>query len=191
MSRPPSRSATELLSAIGDGDRSAATALLPLVYEELRRLAQQRMAREPPGQTLQATALVHEAYLRLIGVGDIPWRNRAHFFGAAAEAMRRILVERARRRTRLRHGGQCQRLSLDDSLIVSPAASPDLVALDEALQRLEALDLRKASVVKLRYFAGCSIEQTADALDISPATVKNDWRYAKAWLYRKLSREAH
>lgn len=186
----PSR-VTALLSAQAGGSASAADELLPLVYDELRALAQSRMAREPAGQTIQATALVHEVYLRL--VGDEPegarWANRAHFFAAAAQGMRRILVERARGRARLRHGGGLARVELQESAIASAEAEPEVLALDSALTRLEAAEPRKARVVLLRHFAGLSIEDTAAALDLSPATVKSDWAFARAWLHRELSRE--
>ena len=174
---------TRILSAIEQGDPRAAELLLPLVYDELRRLAAQRLAQEKPGQTLQATALVHEAYLRLVG-GSPPrdWNSRGHFFAAAAEAMRRILVENARRKAGPKAGGDHQRVDLD--AIEPPIEGPrvDLIALDEALTVLEAKDRRKADVVRLRFFAGLSIEQTAQALGISAATANNDWSYAKSWL---------
>jgi RNA polymerase sigma factor (TIGR02999 family) len=173
---------TRILSAVEQGDAAAAEQLLPLVYDELRKLAAQRLAREKPGQTLQATALVHEAYLRLVGAGDPGWSSRGHFFAAAAEAMRRILVENARRKAGPRAGGDHRRVDLD---AVEPAIDDppvDLIALDEALTALEARDKRKADLVRLRYFAGMSIEQAARALGISVATANNDWSYAKSWL---------
>jgi len=178
-----------LLAAIEAGDRQATEQLLPLVYDELRGLARRRLAAEPPGQTLQATALVHEAYLRLVGAKaeDAQWDGRGHFFGAAAEAMRRILVERARRRGRLKHGGGRKRVSLHESAVVGDDAEVDLVALDQALRRLQEEDARKGNVVLLRYFGGLTIEETADALGISPATVKTDWTFARSWLHRELA----
>ena len=186
---------TRVLSALQHGDPAAAQALLPLVYEELRSLAAQRLADERPGQTLQPTALVHEAYLRLVDVAQVQdWNSRGHFFAAAAEAMRRILVENARRRHRLRHGGGRKRIDLDVAGAQlaalegdDDAAHDDLLALDEALTRLTAHDEAAAQVVKLRYFAGLTIEQTADALGISERTAHRHWAYAKAWLYKQLS----
>lgn len=180
---------TRILAAAQRGDAHAAEALLPVVYAELRELARHRMAAERPGQTIQATALVHEAYLRL--VGDDParaaaWDDRGHFFAAAAEAMRRILVERARRKGRQRHGGGRRRVDLDEAAVVADDPAEDLVALDAALEALEAYDERKFRVVLLRRFAGLSIEATAAALGVSPATVKTDWSFARAWLHRKL-----
>jgi RNA polymerase sigma factor (TIGR02999 family) len=161
--------------------------LLPQVYDELRKLARSRIAREPAGLTLQPTALVHEAYLRLAGDGaDRRWDRRGHFFGAAAIAMRRILVERARHARRIRHGGAQQRVELDAE---SPAAAPeiaDVLAIDQALTRLEQLDPTKARVVLLRYFAGLTIEETAAAMELSPATVKNEWAFARVWLHEAL-----
>jgi len=178
-----------LLGALGEGEASAGEQLLPLVYDELRRLAQSRMGREPAGHTLQATALVHEAYLRLVGNQDLRWQSRAHFFGAAALAMRRILVERARRVRRERHGGGRARLPLEDVDAALDPESLDLAALDEALKDLETIDERMAQVVSLRFFAGLNVEETAAALDISPRTVKREWSVAKVWLYRKMTGE--
>src|SRR3954464_6283307 len=177
---------TQILSAIEQGDSSAAERLLPLVYDELRKLAAQKLAREKPGQTLQATALVHDASLRLIGTADPGWNSRGHFFAAAAEAMRRILVEKARRKRTEKHGGLLERQDLDDVDIAAPAPSEDLLALDEALAKLEAEDPIKAQLVKLRYFAGLTEEDAASALGISRATVQRHWRYAKAWLHSEL-----
>jgi RNA polymerase sigma factor (TIGR02999 family) len=178
---------THILSAIEQGDPQAAGELLPLVYAELRRLAKQRLAQEKPGQTLQATALVHEAYLRLVdGEAIRRWESRGHFFAAAAEAMRRILVDNARRKRAEKHGGQWARQELDDVDIAAPAPSEDLLALDEALAKLEANDPVKAQLVKLRYFAGLSEEDAARALGVSRATVQRHWRYAKAWLLDEL-----
>ena len=179
---------TRILSAIEQGDPIAAEQLLPLVYEELRRLAAQRMVQETPGQTLQATALVHEAYLRLIGNEENqPWNSRGHFFAAAAEAMRRILVEKARRKQRLRHGGDRQRVDLDNLDVMQGEKAEELLALDEALERLAGEEVTVGEVVKLRYFAGLSIEQTAAALGISVRTANRHWAYARAWLYQQLS----
>jgi len=178
---------TRILSAIGRGDPQAADQLLPLVYDELRRLAAQRLAHEKAGQTLQATALVHEAYLRL--VGDQQFEHRGHFFAAAAEAMRRILVERARRRKRLRHGGDRRPEPLDGNELAPAAVDPvDLLALSEALDRLEATSPRRAELVKLRYFAGLTLPEVADLLGVSQSTAEADWTYAKAWLKREMEK---
>jgi RNA polymerase sigma factor (TIGR02999 family) len=175
---------TRILSAAAAGDPRAANELLPLVYEELRKLAAARLADEKAGQTLQATALVHEAYLRLVG-NEEPWNGRGHFFAAAAEAMRRILVENARRRGRVRHGGGRRRVELSDV----PAAVPDedLLALDEALNRLTAQDPIRAELVKLRYFAGLTVPQAAESLGISVATAERYWAFARAWLFTELN----
>jgi RNA polymerase sigma factor (TIGR02999 family) len=181
---------TRLLDAAGSGDAHAAADLLPIVYEELRELARRRMSAEPAGQTLQTTALVHEAYLRLIGEtspDEMRWENIGHFFGAAARAMRRILVERARHRRRLKRGGGRRRIPLADDAVTDGSEPVDVIALDDALNRLEQYDERKAQIVLLRYFAGLTIEQTAQAMSISPATVKSDWQYVRAWLHRELS----
>jgi len=180
---------TQLLAAISDGDSRAASSLLPLVYAELQHLARSFMAREHAAQTLQPTALVHEAYLRLVGQPEeIKWDNRGHFFVAAATAMRRILVERARHRNRLKRGGDRAKVEFNDDVLAVEPPSDDLLALDEALQRLESYDERKCRVVMLRYFAGLSIDETASALRVSSATVKNEWAYARAWLHRELAR---
>src|SRR5437763_4092497 len=179
---------TRILSAIAQGDAQAAEQLLPLVYDELRKLAAQKMAQEAPGQTLQATALVHEAYLRLVDVEKAQqWNSRGHFFAAAAEAMRRILVEKARLKQRLRHGGGRQRLDLDKLDAMQVETAEELLALDEALERLAGEEAAVAEVVKLRYFAGLTIEQTAAALGISVRTANRHWAYARAWLYQQLS----
>jgi RNA polymerase sigma factor (TIGR02999 family) len=178
---------TRILSAIEQGDPQAAEQLLPLVYDELRKLASQRLAQEKPGQTLQATALVHEAYVRLVDVDNLPqWSSRGHFFGAAAEAMRRILVERARSKGREKHGGDWQRVDFEE-LDVTTSVSPDqLVALDDALARLAALDPLAGELVKLRYFAGMALEPAGDVLGISTATAYRHWAYARAWLRSEL-----
>jgi RNA polymerase sigma factor (TIGR02999 family) len=180
---------TQILSAIEQGDPQAAAQLLPLVYDELRKLAAQKLAHEQPGQTLQATALVHEAYVRL--VGQVPaqrWDHRGHFFAAAAEAMRRILVERARRRNRIVHGGGRVRKELHPDLAAAPEADEDLLALDDALTRLAQHDQAKAKLVELRYFAGLTGEQAADILGISPSTADRSWAYCRAWLRREVER---
>jgi RNA polymerase sigma factor (TIGR02999 family) len=179
---------TRILQAIDQGDPHAAGQLLPLVYDELRRLADQKLTQEKPGQTLQATALVHEAYVRLVKVKEAQqWNSCGHFFAAAAEAMRRILVENARRRKAVRRGGNWQRQDFD---MIEPGVAPlsdDLLALDEALDKLAAIDSRKAELVKLRYFAGLTTEQTALALGVSSATVNRWWNYARAWLYQEIN----
>lgn len=175
---------TRLLTAIAQGDRHAADQLLPLVYDELRRLAARKLARENPGQTLSSTALVHEAYLRLVGDAARDWDSRSHFMSAAAEAMRRILVESARRKKRLKHGGGRQRVPLEN--IASAAPNEDLLALDEALTRLAEEDPIKARLVELRFFAGLSVEDAARCLDISRATADRYWAYARAWLYEQV-----
>jgi RNA polymerase sigma factor (TIGR02999 family) len=177
---------TRLISAIERGDSQAAEQLLPLVYTELRRLAAERLAREAAGQTLQATALVHEAYLRLVGAEDPRWNGRGHFFAAAAEAMRRILIERARRIRALRRGGGRQRVEFDPALLAAPERSEDLLALDEALDRLAIKHARKAELVKLRFFAGLTMDQAAETLGISVATAHRDWNYARAWLHQSV-----
>jgi RNA polymerase sigma factor (TIGR02999 family) len=187
---------TELLEAIDKGEPQAAEALLPLVYDELRKLARQKLRHEQPGQTLEATALVHEAYLRLVGdresggksQGSENWDGRGHFFAAAAEAMRRILVESARRKGRLKRGGEVQREPIDEQAIAAPQIDGDLIELDAALDKLAAKDHRKAELVKLRYFAGLTIEQAAEALGISTTTADRDWTYARAWLFREMSK---
>jgi RNA polymerase sigma factor (TIGR02999 family) len=182
---------TRILSAIEQGDPHAAEQLLPLVYDELRKLAAEKMAQERPGQTLQATALVHEAYLRLVDTDQVQrWRSRGHFFAAAAEAMRRILIESARRKKRVRHGGTHRRVNLDESCLVAPEPDEDLEALDEALGRLEAIDALAARLVKLRFFAGLSMPQAALALGLPLRTVERNWTYARTWLHRALSTAA-
>jgi RNA polymerase sigma factor (TIGR02999 family) len=187
---------TQILSAIEQGHPHAAAQLLPLVYDELRQLAAAKLAQEKPGQTLQATALVHEAYLRLVaspgresGASNQRWDSRGHFFAAAAEAMRRILVENARRKRRARHGGGRRRLDLDGLDLMDEEACAWLVALDEALEKLAAEEEVVAAVVKLRYFAGLTVEQTAATLGLSVRTANRHWAYAKAWLYQELRRQ--
>jgi RNA polymerase sigma factor (TIGR02999 family) len=183
---------TQLLNAISRGVPHAAADLLPLVYDELRRLAAARLADEPSGNTLQPTALVHEAYLRLVGAPDGEhWNHRGHFFAAAAEAIRRILVEHARRKKRRKHGGDRRRLSLEAAESLVQAPSEDLQALDEALTRLTAHDPIKAEVVKLRFFAGLTMPEVARSLDLSLATVERYWTYARLWLYAELTDEDH
>lgn len=188
----PKEQITQIIQTAGDGDPSAADQLLPLVYDELRRLAQREIAKERPGQTLQATALVHEAYLRLVGSANLRWESRAHFFSAAARAMRRILVDRARRRQTAKHGGGKRQTGLHRLEVTCDDATfrgaEQLVALDETLTKLERVDSRKAQLVMLRYFAGLTIQETAQALSVSPATVKTDWHFARAWIFGEMNR---
>jgi RNA polymerase sigma factor (TIGR02999 family) len=190
---------TQILSAIDQGDPHAAEQLLPLVYDELRRLAARKIAQERPGQTLQATALVHEAYVRLVNEpasatseakdGGVHWDSRAHFFAAAAEAMRRILIENARRKRRLKHGGDRERVELKECDLAGPEPDDDLLALDEALCELERDEPLKAKLVKLRYFAGLTLEEAAAGMDISRATAARYWTYARAWLFDRMRRD--
>ncbi|HEY3242163.1 MAG TPA: ECF-type sigma factor [Phycisphaerae bacterium] len=175
---------TRLLSASDGPDRATADRLLTLVYQQLRKIAQERMQQERAAHTLQATALVHEAYLRLVGDPEARWQGRAHFFAAAAEAMRRILVERARRRSAEKHGGGCQRVELTDSIACEAEPAEDVVAISEALERLSQEDPRKAELVKLRYFAGLTIAEAADAMGISHATAERYWAYSRLKLYQ-------
>ena len=178
---------SRILTALARGDAHAAGQLLPLVYDELRRLAAHHLAHEKPGQTLDATALVHEAYLRLVGDGpEQHWDGRRHFFAAAAEAMRRILVENARRKRRLKHGGDLTRRDLDDAEPAAPEPPEDLVALDEALTKLAATDPQSAELVQLRYFAGLTLPEAAEVIGVSPRTADRYWAYARAWLHREL-----
>jgi RNA polymerase sigma factor (TIGR02999 family) len=183
---------TRVLAAIDRGEPHAAEELLPLVYDELRQLAAQRMAQEAAGQTLQATALVHEAYVRLVaggdgsGAGDLRWDSRGHFFAAAAEAMRRILIDNARRKGRLKRGGAQKRVNLDEADLVSLAAPDELLLIDEAIGRLAAEDSRAAQLVRLRYFAGLSVEEAAELSGLSRSTAYEHWSYARAWLHHEL-----
>jgi RNA polymerase sigma factor (TIGR02999 family) len=179
---------THLLSTVEKGDARAAEQLLPLVYDELRKLAAQRLAQEEPGQTLQATALVHEAYLRLVDQDQARrWDSRGHCFAAAAEAMRRILVENARRKRRAKHGGDLERIEFELTSLPTRMAPDELIALDEALGELERQDPRKARLVTLRYFGGMTIEEAADVLQISRVTAHRDWVYARAWLHHQMT----
>ena len=178
---------TVILQRLEQGDPHAANELLPLVYEELRKLAAQKMAREAPGQTLQATALVHEAWLRLGGDDQPEWKNRTHFFAAAAEAMRRIPIDNARRKKYLRRGGGAERVNLDGLELAARMEDEQLLALHEALEQLADHDAQKAEIVKLRFFAGLTNEQAAKVLGISEPTVKRHWAYARAWLYRAIN----
>ena len=179
-------SPTDLLLAWGRGEAAAFDRLVPLVHDELRRLAWQYMRRERPDHTLQATALVNEVYLRMIAVSRVQWQNRAHFFAIAARVMRQILVDFARRRRASQRGGAGHQVALDEALVPSPVRHPDLVALDEALKRLELVHPRKSQVVELRYFGGMKLEEAATVLGVSRDTVKRDWRFAKLWLLREL-----
>lgn len=182
---------TRILSQIESGDPSAAEQLLPLVYDELRKLAAARLAQEKAGQTLQATALVHEAYVRLVAVDEAQsWDSRGHFFVAAAEAMRRILIENARRKQSQKHGGGLMRHAFDDFILAAPELGEELLALDEALQRFAVQDPLKAQLVQLRHFAGLTIEETAQALDISVTTANRYWAYARAWLHQEMLADA-
>jgi RNA polymerase sigma-70 factor (ECF subfamily) len=178
---------TELLIRWSNGDRAALDKLTPLVYDELRRVASHYMRREDTGHTLQTTALVNETYLRLIDQKRMRWQNRAHFFGIAAQLMRRILVDHARKRHNLKRGGTVRKVSLDQAAFVGDERDTDLVALDEALRSLETLDERKGKVVELRFFGGLNIEEAAEVLSVSPATIQREWAMAKAWLYREIT----
>jgi RNA polymerase sigma-70 factor (ECF subfamily) len=190
LTTTPSLQITQLLVAWGQGDEAALAQLIPLVHVELRRMARRQMGRERQGHTLQASALVNEAYLRLIDIRQVRWQNRAHFFAVSARLMRRILVDSARSRRYLKRGGGAPKVSLDEALQVGDERGKDLVALDDALQALAAVDARKSQVVELRYFGGLSVEETAEALHVSPETVMRDWKLAKAWLLRELGRSA-
>lgn len=181
---------TQLLQAWSAGEQGAFDKLAPVVYQELHRLAQCYMAQERPGHTLQATALVNEAYLRLVDVKQVSWQNRAHFFGVSAQLMRRILVDFARSRRSLRRGGDAPAIQVDEALVVSPEPGADLVALDDALQALAAMDPRRGRVVELRFFGGLSVEETAEVLKVSAETVMHDWKLAKVWLRRELGGSA-
>jgi RNA polymerase sigma factor (TIGR02999 family) len=182
---------TQLLRALESGDPAAADALLPLVYEELRRLAAAKLARETPGQTLQATALVHEAWLRLGGSENVSWQNRGHFIAAAAEAMRRILIDRARHKARQRRGGQWRRVELTEVTVAMADPDETVLAVHDALERLAAVDALKAEIVKLRYFVGLGQPEIAATLGLSEPTVRRHWAYARAWLYAELKGEKY
>jgi RNA polymerase sigma factor (TIGR02999 family) len=186
---PASLQVTELLVAWGGGDRSALDRLVPLVHQELRRLARRQMGRERRGHMLQTTALVNEAYIRLIDISRVRWQDRAHFFAMSASLMRRILVEHARSRQSLKRGGESQRVSLDEAIDVSRERGVNLIALDDALQALGKIDARKSQVVELRFFGGLTVEETGEALGVSPRTVMSDWALAKVWLLRELDRD--
>jgi RNA polymerase sigma-70 factor (ECF subfamily) len=184
---PSPHEVTQLLLDWSNGNQAALDKLMPLVDRELHRLAHHYMRRENPGHTLQTTALVNEAYLKLVDQKQVHWKNRAHFFALAAELMRRILVDRARRRQSAKRGGGAYKISLDEAMIVSPKRGADLIALDEVLNRLAAIDPRKSKVVELRFFGGLSVDETAEALGVSAVTVMREWRMAKAWLYNALN----
>ena len=186
---PPSQNITRLLLDWRNGDQSALDRLMPLVYEELRRMANHYMRNERRGHTLQTSALVNEAYLRLVDHENIEWQNRAHFFGVAAQAMRRILVDHARTRNYQKRGGGAQQVSLDEAMTLAGDRAAELIALDDALRELAKMDERKSRVVELRYFGGLSLEETAEALGVSIPTVTRDWNTAKAWLMREISRK--
>jgi len=189
MTSPAPKEVTQLLIAWSNGEEEALEKLVPLIYDELRRIARRYMKREPAGHTLQTTALVNEAYLRLIEQKGMKWQNRAHFFAISAQLMRRILVSMARARHADKRGGEARQVSLDEALVISEERAAELVALDEAMNELAALDPRRSRVVELRYFGGLSIEETAEVLNISPETVMRDWKRAKAWLYTELNRK--
>jgi RNA polymerase sigma factor (TIGR02999 family) len=182
---------TQLLNAWGSGDQSALEKLMPLVYDELHRLAGRYMAHERPEHTLQTSALVNEAYVRLVDQKDVHWQNRAQFFAIAATSMRRILVSYARRRNRVKRGGGALQVSLDEAALLSDERATEMVALNEALDHLAAVDPRKSQVVELRYFGGLSIEETAEVLKVSPGTIMRDWTLAKAWLRREITAESN
>jgi RNA polymerase sigma factor (TIGR02999 family) len=187
MKEPSPKQVTELLVAWGKGDQQALEDLMPVVYRELRRLAHGRLGRERPDHTLQTTALVHEAYLRLVDQQEANWKNRAQFFAVAAQMMRRILVDYARARQYAKRGGGAQQVELDQAMVVSSDRAAEVVALDEVLMSLAELDSRKSQVVELRFFGGMSIEETAEVLGVSPGTVMRDWTLAKAWLQREMN----
>jgi len=185
----PAQNVTQLLLGWGKGDKDALDQLLPIVYDELRRQAARYLRRERVGHTLQTTALIHEAYIRLVDQRNVQWQNRAHFFGIAAQLMRRILVDHARTKKRAKRGGSDVRVSLAEATLVTKSKDLDVVALDEALERLADIDEQQARIVELRFFSGLTVEETAEVLSISPATVKRDWSMAKAWLHREISNE--
>ena len=184
MSDPTQKSVTQLLAAWGDGDQAALDQLVPLVYKELRRIARHHLGRERAGHTLQTTALVNEAYLRLVDQKHTRWQNRAHFFAISAQLMRRILVDYARRRQYQKRGGGALQVTLAEAEVLTDERAPDLVALDEALKSLAEIDPRRSQVVELRFFGGLNIEETAEVLKVSPTTVQRDWTIAKAWLHK-------
>lgn len=182
----PQSDITKMLAALNEGDRSAFNTLVPLIYQEFRKLAASLLHRKAPEQTLQPTELVHEAYLKLVDQDQVDWRGRTHFFAAGAQAMRHILVDRARRKDRQKHGGGQQRILLDDNLAISTRKDEDILALDDALNRLAELDSRQAKIVELRFFGGLTVKEVAEALGVSHRTVEVDWTMARAWLKREL-----
>ena len=188
MERPPSQGVTQLLVAWTHGEQAALDQLVPLVHAELQRLAHRHMARERPGHTLQTTGLVNEVYLRLVDVKQVRWQDRVHFFAVSSQLMRRILVDFARSRRYLKRGGGAQKVTFDEALIPSPKRGQDLVLLDDALNALERVDARKSRVVELRFFGGLSVEETAEVLKVSQETILRDWKLAKAWLTREMSK---
>jgi len=188
MNLPAPRGVTDLLVDWTEGDKAALDRLMPIVYDELRLLAERYLAQERPDHTLQATALVHEAYVKLVDQRSVRWQNRAHFFGIAAQLMRRILVDHARRRDAAKRGDGVRKLSIEEVAAETPAPAVDILALDQILETLAALDAQQGRVVELRFFGGLTVEESAQVLDVSPTTVKRDWRVAKAWLYRELLR---
>lgn len=189
MSKHPTEEITQLLLAWGKGDEEAFDRLMPLVYDEMRKIARRYMSRQRPDHTLQTTALVNEAYLRLIDSSKVQWQNRAHFYAISAQLMRRILVDFARARTNQKRGGGAQKVVLDEALTLTSEPGADLIALDDALNELAKLDRRQSQIVELRYFGGLSEDETAEILDISARTVRRDWSLARAWLYRQLNQE--
>ena len=188
MTQPPTHELTQLLNAWSEGDRAALDKLTPLVYEELRRLAHLYMNRERKGHTLQTTALVNEAYLRLFNRENLHWQNRAHFFAIAAQLMRCILVDHARAHASQKRGGKAQQISLDEAAVISRERASEVIALDEALQGLAAIDLQQSRIVELRFFGGLSVDETAEVLSLSPATIKREMRSAKLWLLREVNK---
>jgi RNA polymerase sigma-70 factor (ECF subfamily) len=185
---PSQHEVSQLLQAWERGDSSAFDALMSIVYDELRRMARRHMAHQSPGHTLQTTALIHEAYMKLVDLKDVAWQNRAHFFAVAAKAMRHVLVDYARSRGAAKRGGKFRLVSLDEAATICEERAAEVVALDDALENLAAFDSRKCQVVECRYFGGLSVEETAEVLGVSPETVARDWRIARTWLHRELSR---
>ena len=191
MTESSASEVSQLLKHWGDGDESALNKLIPLVYEELRKMAHHQMTRERAGHTLQTTALVNEVYLRLIGANEVPWQDRAHFFALSAQLMRRVLVDHARGRGRAKRGGEIKKLSLEESLAIPVGRDTNLVELDDALNLLATADARKAKTVELRFFGGFSVEETAKVLNVSVSTVMSDWKFAKVWLLREMQRSGN